>query len=243
MGRGKTLLVNFLLLLLPIFIGSAAAIPPMYQQIAAEQGVPAEMLFAISLNESKTKLTSKAVKPWPWTLNVKGKSYFYPTRQEACSALENFVRKFSLKNIDVGLAQVNIGWNGKHFFASHCAGFEPMENLRVASIILKNCYRTHKDWVNAAGCYHHPKGGTPAARYKQNIRTHLAKIKKGAYTSPETTILPLHPPQEISALPIRTVEQGIESILYMPEPDTALRWISPHQTQLVWLEPKQNKDL
>lgn len=163
-----------------LFANAYAEIPAAYRNIATANAVPAEMLYAISLNESGKKLASKNVKPWPWTLNVAGKSYFYPTREEACLALQNFIKKYPLKNIDVGLAQVNIGWNGHKYFDDHCDGFEPLENLRVASILLANCYKVHKNWVNAAGCYHRPAGGKPAIRYKAGIRAKLASIQKKA---------------------------------------------------------------
>ncbi|MGR3807783.1 lytic transglycosylase [Pasteurella testudinis] len=206
-----------------------AAIPQAYQEIAAQQNVPAKMLFAISLNESGTKLASKKVLPWPWTLNVAGKSYFYPTREAACSALQDFVKRFPLKNIDVGLAQVNIGWNGKRFFSNHCDGFEPFENLRVASIILKTCYNTHKDWVNAAGCYHHPKGGAPAKRYKAGIRAKLARIEKMS-PQPSPSFLKTKPLEARPTL-VFSAQTALE------EPTANFNWVTPTEKALLWVEP------
>lgn len=34
---------------------------------------------------------------------------------EARQALLGFMRRYPLKRIDVGIAQVNLGWNGHHF--------------------------------------------------------------------------------------------------------------------------------
>lgn len=184
MGKSQLLNITLLTPFLSVFILQPLSsyalmntdIPRLFYHVAKQNNVPAEILYAVAQNESNTKLNSKNVKPWPWTLNVKGKSYFYKTRNEACLALQNFVKTHPLKNIDVGIAQVNIGWNGKHFFKSHCDGFEPTQNLKVATKILKNCYQKHFDWVSAAGCYHHPKGGKPALRYKSGIRQKLAKL-------------------------------------------------------------------
>ncbi|MFG9976257.1 lytic transglycosylase domain-containing protein, partial [Pseudomonas aeruginosa] len=60
--------------------------PPAYKQIALPKGVPAEVLYSVALTESKVLLRGEYV-PWPWTLNVAGKSYYYATRTAACTAL------------------------------------------------------------------------------------------------------------------------------------------------------------
>lgn len=205
-----------------ISLAHASAIPPAYQQVAQSQGVPASILYAISMNESKKKLASGHVRPWPWTLNVKGKSYFYPTREQACEALHQFTRHYPLKNIDVGIAQVNIGWNGVRFFKRHCDGFEPRDNLRVASIILKECFQKHGDWVSAAGCYHHPKGGSPARRYKAGIRAHLAQI---------------HGRQVVSSKNQMAIARS-KVVTPVAEEPKNFTWVKPDDSAVVWVAPQ-----
>ncbi len=154
---------------------SLQPIPPAYRQIASEESVPAESLYSLALTESASRLPA-GVRPWPWTLNVAGKSYRYATRQTAWQALLLFVRRVPLKHIDVGIAQVNLGWNGQ-LFPSFYAAFEPYTNLHVAARILRACYEANSgSWIQAAGCYHHPTGGQAAAIYIAIVRHNLATL-------------------------------------------------------------------
>jgi len=147
-------------------------IPSAYRQIAAEARVPAESLYSLALTESALRL-SFGERPWPWTLNVAGKGYRYATREDAWQALLKFVHTVPLKRIDVGIAQVNLGWNG-HLFPSFYDAFEPYTNLRVAARILRTCYDARPgSWITAAGCYHHPAGGKAAATYIAIVRRKL----------------------------------------------------------------------
>ncbi|MBL1804931.1 lytic transglycosylase domain-containing protein, partial [Klebsiella pneumoniae] len=73
----------------------------------------------------------------------------------------------------VGVAQVNLGWNGSRF-SSYWHAFDPYTNLRVAARILRECYDAQPgSWMQAAGCYHHPAGGKPARVYKAVVQRHL----------------------------------------------------------------------
>jgi hypothetical protein len=79
----------------------------------------------------------------------------------------------SLKRIDVGIAQVNLGWNG-HRFNSTWDAFDPYINLNAAARILRECWeRSPGSWLKAACCYYHPAGGKPAARYRQIVSQKL----------------------------------------------------------------------
>ncbi len=151
-------------------------IPSGYYQIAVQERVPAEALYSLALTESSKKLPH-GVRPWPWTINVAGTGYRYATRQEAYQALLRFMRHNSLKRIDVGIAQVNLGWNGHHFRTSWEA-FDPYINLHVAARILQACYDNNPgSWITAAGCYHHPAGGQPARTYQAIVKQHLNRLQ------------------------------------------------------------------
>ena len=140
-------------------------VPEGYVRVAMAHGVPPEALYSVSLSESSRKLP-RGVRPWPWTINVAGKGYRYETRLQAWQALQVFMKRHPLKRIDVGIAQVNLGWNGHHF-ASTWDAFDPYTNLNAAATILRECWaRKPGSWLDAAGCYHHPAGGQPAARYR-----------------------------------------------------------------------------
>ncbi|EIE3222501.1 transglycosylase SLT domain-containing protein [Salmonella enterica subsp. enterica serovar Typhimurium] len=156
-------------------------IPDAYRRIAAQEKVPAESLYSLAMAES-TRKTDWGAKPWPWTINVAGKGYHYETREEAWEALLGFMQRYPLRRIDVGVAQVNLGWNGQHFPTFRDA-FDPYTNLRAAARILRACYDARPgSWIRAAGCYHHPAGGQAANTYMAIVRSKLSQI------SPETTL-------------------------------------------------------
>ncbi|EBV2165563.1 lytic transglycosylase domain-containing protein [Salmonella enterica subsp. enterica serovar Eastbourne] len=160
---------------------SSQIIPDAYRRIASEEKVPAESLYSLAMAES-TRKTDWGAKPWPWTINVAGKGYHYETREEAWEALLGFMQRYPLRRIDVGVAQVNLGWNGQHFPTFRDA-FDPYTNLRAAARILRACYDARPgSWIRAAGCYHHPAGGQAANTYMAIVRSKLSQI------SPETTL-------------------------------------------------------
>lgn len=144
------------------------AVPPLYAQIARQQQVPAELLYAVARAESGTHLP-QGLHPWPWTLNVAGTGYRYTSRSSACQALTDFARTNNLKRIDAGLGQINLGWNGQKF-SSLCASFDPTDNLTLTALLLRQHYnKSPGSWLDAAARYHHPAGGKPAAIYRQKI--------------------------------------------------------------------------
>ncbi|EBS4798470.1 TPA: transglycosylase SLT domain-containing protein [Salmonella enterica subsp. enterica serovar Adelaide] len=204
-------------------VGSAAAaekgrglqtIPPGYHLVATEVGVPAEALYSVSLAETSRKLPH-GERPWPWTLNVAGKGYRYNTRQEAYGAMLSFMRRYPLKRIDVGIAQVNLGWNGT-YFNSYYEALDPYTNLRVAARILKSCYDNNPgSWIQAAGCYHHPAGGKPARIYKSIVKRKLATLD-------------LNVPVTYSKLQIAQISPS-------------QRHFSHYNRELQWVEPRESR--
>ena len=74
--------------LLPTPGWANAGVPAGYRTVAAEQGVPASLLYAVALAESGTVVDAREkIRPWPWTLNVSGQGRFFPSRQAASVAL------------------------------------------------------------------------------------------------------------------------------------------------------------
>lgn len=67
-----------------------------------------------------------------------GKGYRYKTRLEAWQSLQVFMKTHSLKRIDVGIAQVNPGWNGDHFTSTGSAGsvHQPQRRRRYPARML-----------------------------------------------------------------------------------------------------------
>ncbi|HAF2162391.1 TPA: lytic transglycosylase domain-containing protein [Salmonella enterica] len=186
---------------------AGSPVPEGYRQVAEEYDVPAEALYSVSLAESSRRLP-QGERPWPWTLNVAGKGYRYASREEAYQALLGFMRHYPLRRIDVGIAQVNLGWNGG-YFRNYREALEPYTNLRAAAQILRHCYDLNPgSWLQAAGCYHHPAGGKPARTYRAIVQRKLA------------TITPAEP------RPRSTAYSSLPSVPVTAE-ETALRWAEP----------------
>lgn len=165
-------------LLLLALLGSAQARelpPPAYQRIAEQTGIPAEVLYAVALQESALPLRGQ-LRPWPWILNVAGQPKRFANQHAACQALHQALATTPATRIDIGLAQINWGYHGQRF-ASPCAALHPTLNLTVAAHLLRDHHRHSGDWLLAAGRYHRPAGGTPAARYRDGVARHLARLQ------------------------------------------------------------------
>ena len=152
------------------------AVPPGYRAVAAEYGLPDRLLYAVALTESGRRIeTLGSTRPWPWTLNVGGQGYFYPTREEALAALTGFLAE-GRESVDIGLMQVN--WrHHRHRLGSPEAALEPYRNLRVAAAILSECSANRGDWWAGVGCYHAPADAERAARYRRRVAAHLRRLE------------------------------------------------------------------
>lgn len=148
--------------------------PPAYQMIAIPEGVPSEVLYSVALQESGTLVRGRLV-PWPWTLNVAGTGYRFATRADACNALLLAIASVGRARVDVGLGQTNMQANG-HRYTDPCEGLDPHKNLQVTAQILAEQKAKSENWISAAGRYHRPAGGAPAARYRRAFTEHLSRV-------------------------------------------------------------------
>lgn len=156
---------------------SAAALsatPPAYQLAAQATAIPDVVLYAIALQESGISVRGRII-PWPWTLNIAGTPYYYPTRAQACIALHNALLRVAPTRIDAGLTQLNLGYQQRHY-RQPCELLDPYRNLAIAASILKDQYRPGESWLAAAGRYHRPTGGEIAARYRNRVSQYLAQL-------------------------------------------------------------------
>ncbi|MHA7212264.1 lysozyme family protein [Burkholderia pseudomallei] len=162
--------------------------PPAYQLTAHDAGVPSVVLFAVALQESGMRIRGRLI-PWPWTLNVVGTAHRFRTRAEACVALHDALSRVSATRIDVGLAQINLGYQGWRFDRP-CDALDPYRNLAVAAVILREQHAIGDDWLVAVGRYHHPAGGFVAARYRRQVGLHLAHVLDAIPPFPKEALRP-----------------------------------------------------
>lgn len=150
-------------------------IPAGYVKIARAHGVPPSILYGISRAESDRQDKKQGGhKPWPWTLNVAGKGYYFDTRQKAFEALTEHVG--AGRNVDIGPAQVS--WNyHRSRLGTLWSALDPYHNLNVGAQILREMFdvtcASRCDWWRAIGMYHSPKDQENAQRYRLRVAPYL----------------------------------------------------------------------
>ena len=160
----------FLLLPLPAY----AALPPSPSQlcesavVSAEQTgrLPERMMQAIAVVESGRLDGSGVARPWPWTINVEGQGFFYPSKQQAVDAVRALQAR-GVRSIDVGCMQINLMFHPTAFTSLEQA-FDPNANAQFAARFLNALYGGSHNWQAAIAAYH---SETPAlgAEYRQRV--------------------------------------------------------------------------
>jgi len=153
------------------------SVPAGYRTIATERGIPYTVLYAVALTESGRQVAPAEVyRPWPWTLNVAGRGYFFDSRLAAWQALTDWLQA-GRRSIDIGLMQVNWRYH-KDRLGTPWQALDPYHNIRVGAGILQDCYTKRQDWWGSVGCYHSPKDSHRADRYRRRVVSHWQRIVK-----------------------------------------------------------------
>ncbi len=147
--------------------------PPLYRKIAAEEGVPPFLFFAMIANESNAELNTGNFMPWPWTLNVRGKSYYFETRQNAYKALLQHLNE--TESVDIGFGQVNWRYH-KSALLNPWRALDPIFNLHCAAKMLREQYEETHDWWIAVGRYHSPSNEQRAQDYRNKVKLKWEKF-------------------------------------------------------------------
>lgn len=153
-------------------------VPPAYQHVAQRIGAEPELLFALALVESGYTADARFL-PWPWTLNIAGRGYYFSSYQTALTALEKALAQ--QRSVDVGLLQISWRWHGERF-ASPGVSLNPQINLTTGADILYQHYRQSGDWWLAVERYHAP-GRDAASRqraqaYRQRVFKRWQTLKR-----------------------------------------------------------------
>ncbi len=149
---------------------------PYIQQQEVMLQIPSHLLRAIAHTESGRHISSsKKIVAWPWTINVNGKGYVYPTKNDAIEAVKKFQKNKS-SSIDVGCMQVNLKHHA-NAFRNLSDAFDPQLNVAYAAHFLKGLKNQHGSWYNAVAHYHSatPKYHIP---YRQKVADRWQRIRK-----------------------------------------------------------------
>lgn len=135
-------------------------------------GVPPAVLLAVTRVETG-RVRDGRVEPWPWTVNVAGKGYWFDT----AAAADTFAARQAARgagNFDVGCFQINHRWHGGAF-PSMAAMLDPDTNALYAAKFLSRLHREFGNWEEAAGAYH-SRTAVFAERYKRKFREVHARL-------------------------------------------------------------------
>ena len=158
-------------------VRSEEVVPQGYRSIAAERGIPYAIFYALALTESGKKIPDvKSFRPWPWTLNVEGRGYFFESRLAAWQTLKGLLDNGN-RSIDIGLMQVNWRYHSKRLISAWQA-LDPHHNLRVGAEILQDCFLAERDWWVGVGCYHSPNNSERAAQYRRRVLSRWQRLVK-----------------------------------------------------------------
>jgi len=165
----------------------ALDIPPAYRDAARTAGVPADIFYAIALQESQAPITTTKLRPWPWTLNIAGKGQYFKTQRNALQALERYLASGKC-NVDIGLGQIHWCVHAKSFPEGPAQALHPYHNLAYAAKVLKSEHRTvlkkklgRNSWWIAVGRYHAPNNKKLAKTYRMKVYRKWLKLKGGHY--------------------------------------------------------------
>lgn len=142
-------------------------------QAARVSGVPVSVLKAISLTETGRK-TDGRFRPWPWTVNMEGKGFWFDSYAEALTfAKTEFDR--GARSFDVGCFQINYKWHHEAFTSIEQM-FDPLANALYAAEFLTSLYQQKGSWAAAAGAYHslNPVHANPYQARFEVIRARFA---------------------------------------------------------------------
>lgn len=146
--------------------------------------IPKNTLQAIAFTESGQYFKGKGLIAWPWSINVQGKGYIFPTKEKAVQAAE-FLVKSGHTNFDIGCMQINYRHHGAAFKTLHDA-FSPQQNVDYAGRFLKSLFDKNQSWKVAQAHYHsgHPEFHIP---YLKRVEKHFTKL-----TATNTHTMPLN---------------------------------------------------
>ena len=133
--------------------------------------VPVRLLTAVALVESRhVDPTASGTVPWPWTIDVAGRSVFFSTKDEAVAAVRT-LQSGGIRSIDVGCMQINLLFHPSAF-ASVEQAFDPDSNVRYGALFLSTLFRRLGSWNKAVAAYH-SQTATLGAAYQTQVMAFL----------------------------------------------------------------------
>lgn len=144
--------------------------------------ISARLLYALTLQESQRLRSADKVSPWPWVLRTPQGPRWYDSRAAAREALGAALERWSHYRIDVGAAQINLGWHAARV-AEPAELLSLQHNLEIAAEILAEALESTDDPVLGIGRYHTWSDTERARTYGHSVLTlaqRIAATNRGA---------------------------------------------------------------
>ena len=119
------------------------------EQTAPQSGVSATLLSKIAQVESGI---GPSRQPWPWTVNVQGRDYYFKTSQGALQYIQK-LQSQGITSFDVGCFQINWRWH-QHKVHAVAELLDPLTNTMIAAQFLQDLYQRHHSVYQAVAHYH-----------------------------------------------------------------------------------------
>ena len=156
-------------------VGKCATVPFRYQEVAEKYSLPSALVYAIATVESH-KIHNGYRAPWPWTLNIEGKPYFYKTRAQAEHGLQRYLNT-GKQSVAVGPMQVYWRWHKQKFMSPEHA-LDPEKNLDTGASILRECYEKRQSWEKAVHCYYGSRIQRENVQYARDVLREFLHIQR-----------------------------------------------------------------
>ncbi|MEX0607000.1 MAG: hypothetical protein WD382_11360 [Halofilum sp. (in: g-proteobacteria)] len=135
---------------------------------ADRHGLEPGLLYALTLVESRHRSGPDRVSPWPWTIHGPGGGRWFDSQEEARAALAEMLERWPAKRIDVGAAQINVGWH-EDIIDDPLRLLDLDYNLEVAAQILARAVQSTSDPVLGVGRYHAWVDQARSRRYGRKV--------------------------------------------------------------------------
>jgi hypothetical protein len=121
--------------------------------VESTRKLPRALLVSVAMVESgRFNVANGATRPWPWTINAEGQSFYFETKAKAVAATRRLLNA-GLRSIDVGCMQVNLRYHPQAF-ADLDEAFEPLTNVAYGATFLKQLHTKTNSWPKAIAQYH-----------------------------------------------------------------------------------------
>jgi hypothetical protein len=121
--------------------------------IEAAHKMPRALLFSVAMAESgRFNTETRKTRPWPWTINAEGQSFYFKTKKDAVAATRRLLKE-GVRSIDVGCMQINLRYH-PDAFADLNEAFEPAANVTYGAKFLKKLHERTQSWPEAIATYH-----------------------------------------------------------------------------------------